>query len=118
MGLGAKLLDSIYSHYKGDATVVDITVEVFFTFGPFYNLTTSLLQDPSDNFVRLRDFVDAKNCLKLSAFSKEQVGLYQESHISRPFTFSVGGSGFHREDGRGSCKGVENLQKAGKLPCD
>ena len=29
MGLGAKLLDSIYSHYKGDATVVDITVEVF-----------------------------------------------------------------------------------------
>jgi len=56
MGLGARLLDSIYSHYKGDATVVDITVE-----------------DPSDNFVRLRDFVDAKNCLKLAAFSKEQV---------------------------------------------
>merc|ERR1719400_1102776 len=56
MGLGARLLDSIYSHYKGDATVVDVTVE-----------------DPSDNFVRLRDFVDAKNCLKLAAFSKDQV---------------------------------------------
>ena len=34
-----------------------------------------MLQDPSDNFVRLRDFVDAKNCLKLAAFSKDQVGL-------------------------------------------
>merc|ERR1712013_377063 len=56
MGLGARLLDSVYSHYKGDTTVVDITVE-----------------DPSDNFVRLRDFVDAKNCLKLAAFSKDQV---------------------------------------------
>merc|ERR1712034_147612 len=40
----------------GDNSVVDITVE-----------------DPSDNFVRLRDFVDTKNCLKLPAFSKEKV---------------------------------------------
>ena len=30
MGLGARLLDSIYSHYKGDSTVVDITVEVWY----------------------------------------------------------------------------------------
>ena len=28
---------------------------------------------------------------------------------------SEGGPGFLRENGRGSCKGVENLQKAGKL---
>ena len=76
MGLGARLLDSIYSHYKGDATVVDITVEVF----PFCSCLTlsPLLQDPSDNFVRLRDFVDAKNCLKLAAFSKEQVSLLKK----------------------------------------
>ena len=73
MGLGARLLDSIYSHYKRDSTVVDITVEVHLL--SFYNLTTYMLQDPSDNFVRLRDFVDAKNCLKLAAFSKDQVGL-------------------------------------------
>ena len=73
-----------------------------------------MLQDPSDNFVRLRDFVDAKNCLKLAAFSKDQVGL------SSCLTFlhrmlSEGGPGFLREDGRGSCEGFENLQEAGKL---
>jgi len=56
LGLGSKLLDTVYSHYKADKTVVDITVE-----------------DPSDNFVRLRDFVDTKNCLKLEAYSKDEV---------------------------------------------
>ena len=40
----------------GDEKVTDITVE-----------------DPSDNFVRLRDFVDTKNCLKLDAFAKSEV---------------------------------------------
>jgi len=55
-GLGSRLLDTVYNDYKGDSSVVDITVE-----------------DPSDNFVRLRDFVDTKNCLKLAAFSKENV---------------------------------------------
>lgn len=55
-GLGSRLLDTVYNEYRGDNSVVDITVE-----------------DPSDNFVRLRDFVDTKNCLKLPAFSKEKV---------------------------------------------
>ena len=34
-----------------------------------------------------------------------------------PFALHIsqGGPGFLRENGRGSCKGVENLQKAGKL---
>ena len=45
-----------------------------FTFCPS-RILPPMLQDPSDNFVRLRDFVDAKNCLKLAAFSKDQVGL-------------------------------------------
>ena len=80
MGLGARLLDSIYSHYKGDATVVDVTVEVD-EFMSFTILPLDLLQDPSDNFVRLRDFVDAKNCLKLAAFSKDQVSI-QTSYVS------------------------------------
>ena len=31
------------------------------------------VEDPSDNFVRLRDFVDTKNCLKLPAYSKSEV---------------------------------------------
>ena len=43
-------------NYLSDDKVIDITVE-----------------DPSDNFVRLRDFVDTKNCLKLSAFEKSKV---------------------------------------------
>lgn len=56
LGLGAKLLDTVYHHYRADRSVLDITVE-----------------DPSDNFVRLRDFVDTKNCLKLAAYSEVAV---------------------------------------------
>ena len=56
LGLGSRLLDAVYSHYRADRTVVDITVE-----------------DPSDNFVRLRDFVDTRNCLKLDAFSVDKI---------------------------------------------
>jgi len=55
-GLGSQLLETVYKNYRGDSTVIDITVE-----------------DPSDNFVRLRDFVDTKNCLKLPSFAKAEV---------------------------------------------
>jgi len=55
-GLGSQLLETVYKNYLGDEKVTDITVE-----------------DPSDNFVRLRDFVDTKNCLKLDAFAKSEV---------------------------------------------
>ncbi|XP_023348942.1 histone acetyltransferase type B catalytic subunit [Eurytemora carolleeae] len=55
-GLGAALLNTLYRNYLNDSSVVDITVE-----------------DPSDNFIRLRDFVDTQNCLKNPAFSKENV---------------------------------------------
>jgi histone acetyltransferase 1 len=56
LGLGAQLLDIVYSHYRSDRAVVDITVE-----------------DPSENFVRLRDFVDTRNCMKLAAFSGDKL---------------------------------------------
>ena len=38
------------------------------------------MEDPSEEFVRLRDFVDAQNCKKLAAFSagKLQQGFSQE----------------------------------------
>ena len=55
-GLGSRLLEAIYSHYKNDPKVFDITVE-----------------DPSDNFTRIRDFVDSKNCQKLKAFSEDNL---------------------------------------------
>jgi histone acetyltransferase 1 len=55
-GLGAALLNAVYRYYKKETSVVDITVE-----------------DPSDNFVRLRDYVDTQNCMKLDAYSKDKV---------------------------------------------
>lgn len=51
IGLGAQLLDNIYRHYASQPRVVDITVE-----------------DPSDDFQRLRDFLDARNCSRLPSF--------------------------------------------------
>lgn len=56
MGLGSELLNTVYKTYWRDDKVVDITVE-----------------DPSDNFVRLRDAVDTKNCMKLPSYSREKV---------------------------------------------
>jgi len=55
-GLGSQLLETVYRNYLSDDKVIDITVE-----------------DPSDNFVRLRDFVDTRNCLNLPAYEKSKV---------------------------------------------
>ncbi|OWR50736.1 histone acetyltransferase type B catalytic subunit [Danaus plexippus] len=51
MGICANLLQAIYSHFIAQPEVVDITVE-----------------DPSESFQRIRDFVDVKNCESLPAF--------------------------------------------------
>ncbi|XP_076028263.1 histone acetyltransferase 1 isoform X2 [Oratosquilla oratoria] len=56
MGIGVQLLNTIYNHFTADDRVVDITVE-----------------DPSENFLRIRDFVDSKNCLKLPSFKPEKL---------------------------------------------
>ncbi|KAI9552811.1 hypothetical protein GHT06_020691 [Daphnia sinensis] len=56
LGLGAELLNVIYRSFLKDSNILDITVE-----------------DPSDEFTRLRDFVDAQNCKKLPSFSKEKL---------------------------------------------
>lgn len=51
LGICANLLQTIYSHFTILPEVVDITVE-----------------DPSEDFQRVRDYVDAKNCETLPAF--------------------------------------------------
>jgi len=55
-GLGVELLSTIYRSYRSNSKVKEITVE-----------------DPSDDFERLRDFVDARDCCKLTAFSAEKL---------------------------------------------
>ena len=57
-GHGAKLLKAMYDHSISNNDVYDITVE-----------------DPSDNFTRLRNFVDAKNCSDLMCFQLAQLKL-------------------------------------------
>jgi len=64
-GLGAKLLDSVCKSFWNRNKVVDITVE-----------------DPSDDMIRLRDYVDTVNALKLlecfSCFEKVRSGFTKE----------------------------------------
>lgn len=55
-GLGAELLSTINNFYSKDPNVLDITVE-----------------DPSDDFIRLRDFINAKNCMNLESFKPEKL---------------------------------------------
>ncbi|CAD0204803.1 unnamed protein product [Chrysodeixis includens] len=58
LGICAQLLQAIYSHFIIQPEVVDITVE-----------------DPSQDFQRIRDYVDVKNCSELPAFQPAK--LYQ-----------------------------------------
>ncbi|XP_063231534.1 histone acetyltransferase type B catalytic subunit [Bacillus rossius redtenbacheri] len=55
-GLGTELLRTVYQHYVAEPSVLDITVE-----------------DPSERFQRLRDFVDVANCSMLDAFRPEEL---------------------------------------------
>lgn len=54
MGIGAELIETVYRKFKADDKVVDITVE-----------------DPSDDFRRVRNYVDSKLCKKLPEFQPE-----------------------------------------------
>lgn len=56
MGIGATVIDTIYKKFNCDPKVVDITVE-----------------DPSDDFRRVRNFVDAKLCMTLPEFAPEKL---------------------------------------------
>ncbi|CAG4959935.1 unnamed protein product [Colias eurytheme] len=56
LGLCAELVQAIYSHFIIMPEVLDITVE-----------------DPSQDFQRIRDYVDAKNCENLPAFHPEKL---------------------------------------------
>jgi len=55
-GVGAQLLETIYKEFIANNEVRDITVE-----------------DPSDEFIRLRDYVDTKNCRGLPAFAADKL---------------------------------------------
>jgi len=51
-----RLIKCVNDHYLADTKASDITVE-----------------DPSEDFVRCRDFVDCQNCMKLDGFKKEHL---------------------------------------------
>lgn len=55
-GHGTRLLKAVYSDLLSQSNVLDITVE-----------------DPSENFMRVRDYVDAKNCAELDSFKPENL---------------------------------------------
>lgn len=50
-GLGTTLLQSIYDYYKKQPATLDITAE-----------------DPDEEFIAMRDFLDCRNCLELPMF--------------------------------------------------
>lgn len=55
-GIGAQIIETIYNKFNRNDKVVDITVE-----------------DPSDDFRRVRNFVDAKLCMFLPEFAPEKL---------------------------------------------
>lgn len=55
-GLGTTLLQSIYDYYKSQSPTLDITTE-----------------DPDEEFIAMRDYLDCKNCIGLSSFSKDNL---------------------------------------------
>lgn len=55
-GLGTTLLQSIYDYYMKQPATLDITAE-----------------DPDEEFIAMRDFLDCRNCLRLSMFKPEKL---------------------------------------------
>ncbi|XP_065053342.1 histone acetyltransferase type B catalytic subunit-like [Rhopilema esculentum] len=55
-GHGAELLQTVYNFYQPKEKVIDITVE-----------------DPSEDFIRLRDYVDCQRCISLPAFTPDNL---------------------------------------------
>lgn len=74
MGIGAQFIETIYNKFKDDPKVVDITVE-----------------DPSDDFRRVRNYVDAKLCLNLPEFSADRLkdGFGKEMIEAAKSTFKI-----------------------------
>lgn len=64
-GHGGKLIETVNQQYMNNSEAVDITVE-----------------DPSDEFIRCRDYIDCKNCITLDEFSKDKLlaGYNKEMH--------------------------------------
>lgn len=58
LGVGTKLMKTLIQFFIADQTVTDITVE-----------------DPSEEFQRIRNYVDASYCMKLPSFSEEKLKL-------------------------------------------
>ncbi|XP_053969592.1 histone acetyltransferase type B catalytic subunit [Anastrepha ludens] len=56
LGIGTKFIETIYKHYQPQKNVIDMTVE-----------------DPSDDFQRLRNFVDARLCMGLKSFARDVI---------------------------------------------
>lgn len=57
-GIGTKFIETIYNFIAANPKIKDITVE-----------------DPSENFTRIRNYVDAKLCMKLESFAPEKLKL-------------------------------------------
>lgn len=74
MGIGATIIETIYNKFKNDPKAVDITVE-----------------DPSDEFRRVRNFVDAKLCITLPEFAvdKLKAGFSKEMTVAAKNTFKI-----------------------------
>ncbi|KAG4075417.1 hypothetical protein HA402_015070 [Bradysia odoriphaga] len=56
LGIGSKFIQVIYNRFKFDDKVIDITVE-----------------DPSDEFRRIRNVIDVRHCKELPSFSPDKI---------------------------------------------
>jgi len=72
LGIGSKLLRTIYQHYWSNCRVKDITGKCFLKETPLFlrykvfSLDLNfLVEDPSDDFIRLRDRVDVTLALEM-----------------------------------------------------
>lgn len=73
-GIGTCFVETIYKYYQSQKNVVDMTVE-----------------DPSDDFQRLRNFVDARLCKGLKSFGRFSIkkGFNKEMVREARETFKV-----------------------------
>ncbi|XP_067613100.1 histone acetyltransferase type B catalytic subunit [Eurosta solidaginis] len=56
LGIGTKFIETVYKYYQSLKNVIDMTVE-----------------DPSDDFQRLRNYIDARLCMELKSFGGDVI---------------------------------------------
>jgi hypothetical protein len=84
IGLGAKLLEEVFLHYRTDSKVTDVSGKAFHNPELVFLIKFFAVESPSVEFQRLRDYVDCLSCMELPEYAslKADSGFTKEMEVA------------------------------------